>query len=334
MQLVILFLLAVAGCGRASPVQTTEFSGNAMTIDYRVVVGSALSQEQQKQVAHVIEESFQQIDAIYNKWNPKSELSQLNQLTSNTPQKLSPSLHEFLKFTGTIVALSDGRFDPTVETVQGIWKKHLEKGIMPPEKELQRLKEAAGWGKIHYEDGIFIKDHDETKLDLGGIAKGYAVDLIVENLGKEGYKNLYVEWGGEIRTLGKHPQNRPWKVFISRLEDTDPSHAIAIVELADEAMATSGDYLQKWQVQDVEYFHVINPLTMAPLVITKESIGSASVTAKTCAFADGLATAAVTFPDKKTASMWLESISMKYPEVRYWLLDRIPATDEKAEDKR
>ncbi len=322
MRLLVIFFLIFAACERNPPTKTTVFSGNVMTINYRIVIGSTLTPEQTVEVETIISQTFHEINTTYNKWNPDSELSTLNNLGENQTVKLSPPLYQFLQLTDKVVKLSGGRFDPTIETVQTLWKNSLQKGQFPNESEIAALSNAVGWNKIHFEGGIFSKDFQATQLDLGGIAKGYAVDLLVENLASQGHSSIYVEWGGEIRTHGKHPQNRPWKVFISRLDDTNPNHAIAFVEMTNESLATSGDYLQKWSVAGDEYFHVIDATTLKPLKITKNSISSASVSTKECAVADALATAALTFATEDEAAEWLESIKIEYPELRYWLLTK------------
>ena len=167
--------------------------------------------------------------------------------------------------------LSEGRFDPTIEPLQKLWKEHLAQGTVPSKPQIDALLPAIGWNKIHLSKGKICKDHDLTSLDLGGIAKGYCVDLLVERLNANGYPSIFVEWGGEIRTSGQHPDNRPWTIFISRFGNPDPEKALAILTLRNQAIATSGDYIQQWKVQkentgeEAVYFHIIDPLTGQPL---------------------------------------------------------------------
>lgn len=309
-------------CNRPQPIKTTEFTGNAMTINYRIVIGSTLTKEQQKHIDRIIQTTFNEIHTTYNKWNPDSEITLLNTLPAHTPKALSPQLHRFLQFTDNVVKLTDGRFDPTIEPLQSLWKTHLTNGNVPDDSQIDAVKQLVGWDKIHFEDGIFTKDHDGVMLDLGGIAKGLAVDLLVENIAKENISSIYVEWGGEIKTQGMHPYKRPWRISINRFEDTNANNAIAIVELNEMALATSGDYLQKWKVDDGEYFHVLDPSTCHALKIGPHTLGSASVACKSCALADGLATATLTFSTESEASRWLDSLQNEYPELRYWLLSR------------
>lgn len=321
MKYIILLIFFLSGCESPSS-PTTLFTGNVMTIDYRVIIGQELTEQQQRQIEQVLQKIFNDINQVYNKWNPDSELSQLNQLKAGERAHISPALDRFLQQTQHLVTLTGGRFDPTIEPLQQLWKQHLNEGSVPAKEEIATIAPAIGWDKVHIKNGIFYKDHDKTRLDLGGIAKGYCVDLIVEALNAAGFANIFVEWGGEIRTSGKHPDERPWHIFISRLGDTDPDHAIAHIDMGDQAIATSGDYLQHWIVDDVAYTHIFDSKTLQPLTVTKDSIASASVLASSCMFADGLATAAMLFPSDEEAKSWLRRVQEQFPEMRFWLESR------------
>ncbi len=202
-----------------------------MTIDYRILIGDLLSEQQKQQIQQIIQHTFQEIDTIYNKWNPSSELSRLNALPANTPFALSPSLNQFLERIDRFVTLSGGRFDPTIEPLQHLWKEKLTDGQVPSEQEIAHLIPCIGWHTLHFQNGECFKEDGRTQLDLGGVAKGLCVDLIIERLAKAGHQQLYVEWGGEIRTKGTHPSGRPWQVYISRLANPDPAQAIAYISL-------------------------------------------------------------------------------------------------------
>lgn len=319
-------LIFFSGCEQESSQKTTLFSDNMMTIDYHIIIGEYLTDMKKEQVQKIISQTFSSIDLIFNKWNPSSEVSKLNQLKANEIIPISSSLEKFLLETQEIVEISGRRFDPTIEPLQKLWKKRLSEGSIPSDNELRTIMPAIGWDKIHFGNGLFYKDHDLTSIDLGGIAKGLCVDWLVENLVASGYKNVYVEWGGEIRTHGSHPNQRPWNIYISRLEDMNPAHAIEHISLINQAVATSGDYLQNWQVKQdgkaVTYFHILDPQTGRPLVAKGNSIASATILAPTCMLADGLATTAMIFPTVEAAAEWLEEVKKVYPSIQFWLIFR------------
>ncbi len=323
-QLFFLLFMILYGCSERNPSSgTTVFSGTAMTIEYHITIGSVLDEEQSLLVQQVVRTVFDEVDSIYNNWNPESEISHLNQLGAYEKAALSPQMEHLLKIVDRIVFLTQGRFDPTIAPIQQLWKSRLAEGLLPNDTEVEQASKWVGWDKIHFENGFFWKEYGESALDLGGIAKGYAIDLFVENLQRTGHENIFVEWGGEVRAAGRHPSGRPWTVFISRLGDPDPAQAVDIVALENEAIATSGDYMQNWTVSLKDrretFFHIMDPRTCRPLTITSDSIASVSLIASTCALADGLATAAMVFDSPLEAERWLSSL----PEVkvkRSWII--------------
>lgn len=264
----------------------TEVAGTEMTMPYRILFSGG-SREEVQAIARL---TFDEVDAIFNDWNPGSEISKLNQLEAHQVVRLSPKMSAFLGRVGRLVALTDGLFDPTIRPVHQLWKTKLTQGTVPSNEELEELRQAVGWEKIRTAGGFFCKEHSATELDLGGVAKGHCVDLLVERLGQAGYENVYVSWSGEVRASGRHPRGRAWTVAVRLPGERRPATTLT---LEDAAVATSGDYLQNWEVEGVTYTHVIDPRTLRPLVVTAGSTASATVTAESCMEADALATAAM-----------------------------------------
>ncbi len=325
---VISFVFLFSSCDRAKQKDkaTTLFTGNTMTIDYRVIVGGALSKENYFKIENIIAETFEQIDSVFNNWNPISEISKLN--ASDACIRIYPSfeLYSFLCQTEEMVHMTDGLFDPTIEPLRKLWRSHLERGVVPDQADIAILSKAVGWDHIHLHNGSFYKDNPLTCIDLGGIVKGHCVDLLVERLNAKGFTDVFVDWGGEIRSSGCHPEGRAWTIFISNLGGDDTEDAIAEIEMHDQAIATSGDYLQNWTVLEggkpVTYFHIFDPKLKRPLIVTKNSIASASVEAPTCALADAIATALMLFPTKKEAHAWINKIKTSKMPLNCWLASR------------
>lgn len=309
-----------------SPKQnTTLFSGNIMTINYRILIGKTLTAEQKIEVQHIINQTFQEINLIYNKWNPDSEVSQINRLKANTPFFLSEQLAYFLTQVDYYFNLTKGYFDPTIEPLQQLWISYLNQNKEPPSQEIEAIQATIGWNRFIIQNGILYKTNANARLDFGGIAKGYCVDLIIERLMAKGFINLYVEWGGDIRAIGQHPSKRPWHIFIAKPRSADPTQAIAHVDLADKAIATSGDYFQYWSIinskgLETKYCHVFNPLTYRPCEIKEGSITSVSLTAKDCMTADALAKVFMLFESKQEAETWFLELKEHYPETECWIV--------------
>lgn len=304
----------------------TEFTGIGLTLPYHIIIGKIIDDAQKQAVQEIIFSTFQEIDLYYNKWNPHSEVSRLNSFEKNTPFPLSSELYQLLVLIDPLVALTEGRFDPTVETIQGIWKYCLSRHKIPSLIELSSSEEAVGWNQIGIKDQSVFKNHPGTKLDLGGAAKGYGIDLLAKRISSLGFNDLFVSWGSDMVAYGKHPTNRFWHVAIQ-----NPQHvkidSLFTLDLSNAALAVSGDYFQHWQVNFSEgpsefYFHIFDPKTKKPLKIQENSIASAAVIASSCLNADILATAAMIFEDLQTASNWAAVISKKMPEVKFWIMTR------------
>ena len=322
----IIFIISVfiflIGC--QSPPSVTHFSKNVMSIDYHIQIGKNLSQKEKIFAQKLIDKTFAEINLVYNKWNPHSEISFINRLSANTQYKPSKELYQFLERVEFFFQLSEGLFDPTIEPLQTLWIKNLEKGKTPTDDEIDAIRSIIGWKNIILEDGILIKKDSRTQIDLGGIAKGLCVDLLVERFNQAGFNNIYVEWGGEIRTSGNHPSNRPWRVFISRLGDENPENALTTIDLKNQALATSGDYFQFWTIstalnEQESYCHIMNPQTLQALKIKKGGIASASMLASDCVTADALAKVLMLFNTTEEAEHWIRKQQAIYPDLICWI---------------
>lgn len=293
MRFIALLLLILVSCQQP---ETTRLSGIAMTMPYSIIVD-----EKGNGADQVIQETFHKVDRIYNKWNPASELSRLNQLEAYTQIEISSELAALLHLTGEVHHLSDGRFDPTIEPLQALWKAYLEKGELPPKSEVKTVQRFVGWDRVHLEGRLFWKEQNETALDLSGIAKGLAVDLLVENLQAAGYENVFVEWGGEVRAAGNHPTGRPWMVGIRFREGAVP--------LEGQALATSGNYFQFWEVDGKAFTHILDPRTGVPLTYPAGDTATTSVRAPTCALADAVATVALMCRTPEELAWWKKQVA-------------------------
>ncbi len=301
---------------------TTELAGVAMTMPYRVVIGEALNDQQQRHIQELITEVFNEVDSLYNQFNPKSEVSRLNNLRAGDSTILSSQMQSFLILVDSLVTMTNGRFDPTIAPLKKTWMPYLTKGTVPPEAEIMALHPIVGWSHIHFNEELFSKDHDDVMLNLDAVAKGYGVDLLVQRISQAGYASLFVEWGGEVKAIGQHPEGRLWRIYISGLESSKAHDALAYVDLDNAALATSGDYYQNWTVGDTVYCHVFDPQRLKPLEVVPGSVASASVLSSSCAAADALATASMVFDSITEAQAWAADIQQNYPSIHFWLVTR------------
>ncbi len=268
-----------------------------MTIPYRVTIGRALSSKERQSLRQSILTIFHRIDYIYNNWNPDSELSRINRAPAQIPLPVSHELFAFLVRINSIHQETERRFDPTLGPLKILWLSHLKRGTIPSEDELTQCP--VGWSYLHLDPHhqTITKLHPGIQLDLCGTVKGYAVDELLDAC-RNFSPNCYVEWGGEIKTSGEHPDQRPWRIFSSASN--------SLIDLNNEAIATSGTEYQKWYVNGVWYSHILDPITKYPLQAHSLGLSTISVIHPNCAYADAIATALMTFPSKQDAERWAE----------------------------
>ena len=285
MKIFFLTLFFLAAC--AQKPNLSHFAGTAFDIGYHIQIGHKLDEAQEKAVLSAIKDTFTLIDRRFNHWNPDSEIAKFNAIDINTPFAISDDLKSLLTLSIQLSHITQGLFDPTLGTLTA---KLKEKKDIEPE---------AGQNYLKLENQQLLKEKP-ILVDLDGISKGYAIDLLVQKLANLGYENVYVEWGGEIRALGRHPANRPWRVLVQGGDDIS-------IELCDEAVATSGDQLQRFD----GVTHIIDPHTKQPLPIKNHFI---TVKAPSCALADSLATALMLC----TSDEQIKAIINPIPNVKVW----------------
>lgn len=298
--LLLLGLLLLLFYVRQPKVQEpSTFEGVAMTVPYRIIVAEALDDLDRRSIEEAIGRVFSKTHSLFNKWNMHSELSHINQAEAGIAIPLSADLEKLLKVVDEAFRLTEGRFDPTVESAQKVWRASLERGELPQTGDFN-----VGWDKIALGQGTLTKKEDGLEIDLGGIAKGYALDLLLEELQALSHPHLLIEWGGDFVASGHRLDGKPWNIGI---RSPDSEEIVECIELNNGSCATSGDYMQSWQVGDRRYFHIFDPKTKAPLEVSQNSIGSVTVKHTSGAMADAFATALMLFPDHDLAQEWLKS---------------------------
>jgi FAD:protein FMN transferase len=179
-------------------------------------------------------------------------------------------------------------------------KKHKENAfVLPDSNKILELKKLVGFDKIKFDENSISKTNKNISLDFGGIAGGYAVDIVTEILEKRNIHNYMVEIGGELVAKGKNAQNELWKLAITNPHYKRPNEEkiFAVIEVQDRAMNTSGNYENFYEKNGKKYAHTINPQTGFP---ENNSLLSATIFAKDCMTADGYATACMVMGKDKS----------------------------------
>nr|WP_269783287.1 FAD:protein FMN transferase [Marinibactrum halimedae] len=215
-----------------------------------------------------VREEMQRIDNTYSPYKPNSELSRVNRLASQAPQKVSDEFYALIKKALWVYERSAGAFDITYASVGHLY--NYRKAEAPTDDEIKALKPAIGSVGITLNDrhqSVYFSD-ERIKIDLGGLAKGYAVDSAITLLAKSGIKHASVSAGGDTRLLGDYV-GRPWMVGIKnpRLVGASSNNweeqQVMKIPMINEAISTSGDYERFFIDDDTRerVHHIIDPGT-------------------------------------------------------------------------
>ncbi len=289
-------VLGLAGCGQPSPQplgRMLRFTGETMGTRYVVkVVGAAADPAWAPRLRAEVQAALDGVDRRMSLYRPDSELMRLNRHASTTPLPLSADLFTVLAAGHRVAELSHGAFDISVAPLVNAWGFGAEpRRTAPPEPNALSSRAAIGWQGLRLDPvhRTASKAQPALQADLGGIAKGYGVDLAARALEAIGIDNYMIEVGGEVRTRGVNAFGQIWRIGIEQ-PDAVPPRAHRVVPLRDGAMATSGDYRNYFEHGGRRYSHAIDPRTAAPIV---HALASVTVIAEDCMHADALATALI-----------------------------------------
>lgn len=220
-------------------------------------------------------------------WDPASDICRFNALAAGEAMQIPPAFAEVLACALAVAEETGGAFDPTLGALVDLWGfgARTAPSLVPSEDDLRDARASAGWRALELRDNRLTQTGG-LALDLNGIAKGYAVDLLAATARKAGLGSYLVEIGGELRGGGVKPDGQPWWVDIEQPPGADAPPMLAA--LCDLAVATSGDYRRYEMVDGARVSHTLDPVTGRPLA---NALASVTVLHGACMYADAYATA-------------------------------------------
>lgn len=264
--------------------QWQEFSYVAMTTPIDLVFWEE-DKQKSEQVSQEVFKEFDRIEQQMSRYIENSELSRINRSAFNEAVVVTPSLFTVLNSAMNISKLSQGAFDITFASLGYLYD--FRKKLKPSDIDIQQNLEL-----FHYQNVLlnakkrtvrFTKKG--TLLDLGGIAKGYAVDQGVEILKRHGVTSAHLSAGGDMRLLGDK-RGKPWIIGIKN--PRDESQQSIVLPLSDTAVSTSGDYERFFMDDKGErVHHILSPKTGKPV----KGMMSVTILADDAITSDGLSTA-------------------------------------------
>ena len=282
--------------------------------------------------------AFRRIDALddaLNDYDPGSELSKLSASSPHEePVTVSRDLWNVMAASDRYHRLSDGAFDVTVGPITTLWRQARRNEKLPSDDQLQAALDAVGFEHVHFSSdqdfGVSLR-RANMRIDLGGIAKGFAVDEALAALRKHSITSALVNGGGDIAASNAPPGREGWKIGVAPLaKDAKPSIFLLI---KNQAVATSGDTWQFIEIDGVRYSHIVDPKTGLGLT-TRSSV---TVVAPDCTAADALASSlSVMGPTKglalidslkKTEALVIREVSGKAVVQKSQAFDDLPTQD-------
>ena len=254
-------ILGLSSCGKQPLYQEQSYVfGTLVEVS---VYGEAEVRARQA-VSEVLKE-FQRLHDMLHAWQP-SELSDLNEAFANEESAaVSAELVTILQDATQLSQQSQGLFNPAIGGLVQLWGFHSDeyKAVQPDEKQIAKWVAAnPQMSQISIKNGRVQSSNKWVQLDLGGYAKGYALDRAAELLRKQGIHNALINIGGNILAIGQHG-NHSWRVGIQHPRKPG---ALATLDLKDgEAVGTSGDYQRYFMIGNVRYCHLINPRSGYPM---------------------------------------------------------------------
>ena len=281
-----ILLSALVGCQD----QLITISGPTMGTTFQVkIVQSEITMDLDV-LEREINARLTEVNRQMSTYRDNSEITQFNRARSTDWFGVSSDFAYVLHIAQEISTWSDGAFDVTIGPLVNLWGfgPSAIPDHVPSPDSIEAAKTLVGYKKIRVALSISAikKEIPEVYCDLSAIAKGFGVDRVASYLDSLGINRYFIEIGGELRTKGHNHLGQLWRIGIaSPAGQGELQKALALDNMS---MATSGDYHNYFERDGVRYSHTIDPRTGRPIT---HALASVTVIHKSCAYADGLATA-------------------------------------------
>ncbi|MGE5614701.1 MAG: FAD:protein FMN transferase [Bacillota bacterium] len=250
-------------------------------------------------------EEYHKLFDIYNDYEGINNIKTINDNAGISPVKVDGRIIDLIEYARTWYEKTDGRINIAMGAVLRIWHDYREAGLEDPERAelppVDKLREASlhtDFSKVIVDreaSTVFLQD-PEMSLDVGAIAKGYAVEQVAAIAEENGFTSGLISVGGNVRAIGakgaKGKDSAPWSVGIKNPLDDESKPELHILNLTDMSLVTSGSYERFYTVNGRNYHHIINPDTLFP----SEYFISVSIVCRDSGMADALSTAVFNMP--------------------------------------
>lgn len=229
---------------------------------------------------------IERLEARYSRYRPYSLASRINAAAGSGERiEVDAETAALLDYAATAHAESGGRFDPTSGVLRRAWD--FRSGRLPAQAEIDALLPLIGWSQVEWTRPAIRLPRAGMELDFGGWVKEYAADAAAAACREAGIDHGLVELGGDLRVIGPQPDGRPWRIGIRH--PRDPARTLAVVDLGDGGLASSGDYERCMVIGGRRYAHLLDPRSGWPV----QGLAAVSVLAPSCLLAGTATTVAM-----------------------------------------
>jgi thiamine biosynthesis lipoprotein len=241
------------------------------------------------------------VNRLMSDYVSDSEIGRLNSLEAGQGMVVSPETFFCLEQAARVSELSGGAFDATCRPLVWLWKQAGKENKLPDEESLRQTLTRVGWQKLKLDSTTrrVTPMVSGMQIDLGGVAKGYALDLAAQAMRDAGAVGVLVDVGGDVLAVGTQPNGEPWRIGV---RDPFQPGLFCTLALADRAVATSGVQQRFTEIEGKRYSHIVDPRTGRP--------------------AEQAPSVTVIGPDGITADAWATAFSVLSVEEGLALLDR------------
>ncbi|HEY2951931.1 MAG TPA: FAD:protein FMN transferase [Verrucomicrobiae bacterium] len=227
-------------------------------------------------------------EARYSRFLPDSLISRINKNAGTGWVETDAETDRIFALCDEAHFLTRGIFDPTALPLIQLWNWKAKPPVIPGDAEIQGALKNVGWRNVQRAPGKISLPAAGMSLDLGGIGKEYAVDRVAQIAAQHGIASALVDFGQDVFTLGVPTDGRPaWHIGLQ--DPQQPGRCWAGVAVKNQAVATSGDYFRRFEINGRRYGHILDVRTGRPAASGCRAV---SVLAPTCTLAGLFATAA------------------------------------------
>ncbi len=296
---ILIIAASLSGCGMVS---REKYSKSDVTVfdTQTVIIGYDRSRSAfDKKADAVIDElrRLHQLYDIYYEYDGVTNIKTINSMAGVAPVKADRDIIELIKYCKYIYEVTDGYTNVAMGSVLRLWHDARSAAVadpsaaaLPSEEALRSAAEHTDIDDVVIDEEemtVFLRD-SEMSLDVGAVAKGYAAERAAEFIKEQGWDNIALSVGGNIRTVGLKPDGEVWEMGVQNPDlDSDDAYFCKVAADGDTAIVTSGSYQRYFTLDGVRYHHIIDPVSLMP----KNEYLSVTVLCGDSGLGDGLSTA-------------------------------------------